>query len=172
MPGLALLHFSQITEDAYWDYLRDWQSTGERIVPFASAPHDLPFSMWRSQLQALEDPACCPAHLVPATLYFLSDGSALLGAVDIRHTLNGGLAHTGGHIGYGVRPSCRRQGYACAMLGLALPLAHDLGIRRALITCDDTNAGSARVIEKAGGVLENKVSDGDHLIRRYWVATR
>ena len=42
-----------------------------------------------------------------------------------------------------------------------------LGIDPALVTCDEDNTGSIRVIEAAGGVLE----DVRGVKRRYWVPT-
>lgn len=53
------------------------------------------------------------------------------------------------------------------MLRAALPWALELGIDPALVTCDDDNVGSIRVIEAAGGELEDVRGDK----RRYWVAT-
>ena len=66
-----------------------------------------------------------------------------------------------------MRPSARRRGVATAALAAALPVAAALGIDPALLTCDDDNVASGRVIETNGGVLED-VRDG---IRRYWVPT-
>jgi predicted acetyltransferase len=37
------------------------------------------------------------------------------------------------------------------MLAAALPIARSLGITRALLTCDETNTASQRVIETNGG---------------------
>ena len=58
------------------------------------------------------------------------------------------------------------------MLSLALPYAKTLGISRCLITCDDDNPGSARVIEKNGFELSDRVNnviDGHAIVtRRYW----
>src|SRR6478735_5179660 len=68
---------------------------------------------------------------------------------------------------YDVRPTRRREGHATAMLQHALPWALGLGIDPALVTCDDDNVGSIRVIEAAGGVLE----DVRGVKRRYWVPT-
>ena len=40
-----------------------------------------------------------------------------------------------------------------------------------MITCDDTNVGSWKTIERAGGVLAETVWDAEasEFIRRYWV---
>ena len=77
------------------------------------------------------------------------------------------LAEFGGHIGYEVRPSARRQGHATTMLRQVLPHVHDLGIDPALLTCDDTNVASRKVIEAAGGTFE----DQRGIKLRFWVPT-
>jgi len=104
---------------------------------------------------------------VPCTYLWIVDGDSFLGSLAIRHELNTFLLNEGGHIGYSVRPSARRRGHAAKALADALPLARDLGITRALITCDEDNAGSRATIEKNGGVYE----DSRNGKRRYWVAT-
>ena len=57
------------------------------------------------------------------------------------------------------------------MLALALDKAKEMHISPVLITCNDDNLASARVIEKNGFTLENKIivfKDGkDFLKRRY-----
>lgn len=108
-----------------------------------------------------------PVGHVPSTTLWWVDGDEFLGRLSIRHRLNDGLLEYGGHIGYDVRESRRREGHASAMMAAALPVAHDLGIDPALITCDEDNLGSRRVIEKAGGVYE----DTRGIKRRYWVPT-
>lgn len=108
-----------------------------------------------------------PAGTVHATQYWITDDEdALVGFLHLRHTLNDYLLERGGHIGYGVRPTRRRQGHASHALGLGLAALRDLGADRALVTCDDDNAASARTIESQGGVLED-VRGGT---RRYWIA--
>ena len=54
------------------------------------------------------------------------------------------------------------------MLRAGLLVARDLGIEQALLTCDWDNVGSRTIIERAGGVLEDR--RGVKL--RYWVPTR
>ena len=104
---------------------------------------------------------------VPCTTLWWVDRTTYLGRIAIRHRLTPRLRDVGGHIGYDVRRSARRRGHATAMLAAALPAAHCLGIDPALVTCDDTNLWSRRVIEANGGVFEDQ--RGPKL--RYWVPT-
>ena len=93
---------------------------------------------------------------MPATTYWWTDGDTYLGRINIRHRLNDYLREVGGHIGYDIRPTARRQGHATAMLAAALPRAAGLGIEKALITCDADNTASRKVIETNGGVFEDQ----------------
>ncbi len=90
-----------------------------------------------------------------------------IGRMSIRHDLTDELREVGGHIGYDVRRSRRRQGHATAMLRAALPVAARLGIDPALVTCDEGNVASRKVIQTCGGVLEDQ--RGTKL--RFWVPT-
>ncbi|MFI9361388.1 GNAT family N-acetyltransferase [Kitasatospora sp. NPDC053057] len=90
---------------------------------------------------------------VPMTTLWWAEGDQLLGRLAIRHRLTPKLERIGGHIGYDVRPGARRRGHATAMLAAALPVAAALGVGGALLTCDETNTASRRVIEANGGRL-------------------
>lgn len=107
---------------------------------------------------------------VPSTTYFAVVGDRIVGTVQVRHELNEFLLKSGGHIGYGVRPSERRKGYATKMLTLALQKCQKLGIKKALVTCDKGNIASAKTILKCGGVLENEVAvENGNIVQRYWI---
>ena len=115
-----------------------------------------------------------PPNHVPTTFLFAFVGTRIVGRVSIRHSLNGSLERVGGHIGYVVVPEFRRRGYATEILRQALQIVRErLGLPRALVTCDDDNIGSIRVIEKNGGRLENIITGPDlaKAKRRYWIAT-
>jgi predicted acetyltransferase len=107
---------------------------------------------------------------VRATFLIAEVDGVLVGRSSIRHTLNEFLLNVGGHIGYGVRPEYRGRGYAKEILKQSLIYVKGLGVEMALLTCDDDNYASARVIESQGGVLENKVVFERTLKRRYWIA--
>lgn len=115
-----------------------------------------------------------PPDRVGEEKYWLVDEEKayFIGEIAIRRRLNDALALRGGHIGYGVRYSEWNRGYGTKMLALALNRAKEMRISPVLITCDDDNPASARVMEKNGFVLTDKIpvlSDGKAvLIRRYW----
>lgn len=115
---------------------------------------------------ALEDTPRRPGW-VPCTTWWWIDGETWLGRIALRHRLTAHLLEVGGHIGYDVRPSARRQGYATAMLRAVLPFARELGIEEALLTCDTDNEASRRVIEVNGGRLEDERAGK----LRFWVPT-
>ena len=94
----------------------------------------------------------------------------IVGRVSVRFALNEFLSVFGGHIGYAVLPEHRRRGLATEILSQALVIARSEGVDRVLVTCDEDNVGSARTIERNGGVLENRMIDPEGSVtRRYWI---
>lgn len=125
-------------------------------------------------LQKIEDKKSgkgLPQGYSPETELWLVDGKNYIGTVKIRHTLNDILMQTEGHIGYHIRPSQRGKGYGTLVLQFALPVAKALGINPVLVTCDETNIGSQKIIVANGGVMENCVFHGEGKPRRlrYWI---
>jgi predicted acetyltransferase len=109
--------------------------------------------------------------IVPLDPYFIEADGRILGELYIRHRLSARLEKIGGHVGYKVRPTERNRGVATAALKLALQRLGRMGVERALLTCNDTNAASARVIEKCGGVRIEDAETEYGVERRYWVPT-
>ena len=110
---------------------------------------------------------------VGAHFFWLVDdeNDYFIGEITIRHNLNEALERYGGHIGYGIRRSEWNKGYGTRMLELALIEAKKIGLCEILITCDDDNTGSARVMEKNGFVFSDKIENifnGETIVtRRY-----
>lgn len=127
------------------------------------------FEAFLSTLAAHEQGRDLPAGYVPSTTRWLVNDKDFIGRVSIRHRLTEKLSHVGGHIGYEVRPSKRKMGYGTKMLALALPLARKIGLKNILLTCDDANLGSQKIIEHNGGVLAETFEDGGVKKRRYWI---
>ncbi|MGL5811000.1 MAG: GNAT family N-acetyltransferase [Nocardioides sp.] len=95
---------------------------------------------------------------------WIDDGEDVVGFVRFTWCLNERLRRHGGHIGYSVRPSRRYRGYATRALALTLDRARQRGLGEVLLTCDDDNLGSIRVIERNGGVLD-AVASGSRFYR-------
>lgn len=115
-----------------------------------------------------------PEGVVAATYLWLVDGDTFIGQVSIRHELTDGLRRFGGNIGYGIRYSAWNKGYGSFLLSQALLYAKDtIKLQKVLLTCNDDNIGSARVIEKNGGELQDKIKNTiggvERITRRYWI---
>lgn len=155
-------------EREYFSFAQDWEQSHEEITPYSARLLGRSYTQWLEE--NIRQETAPPKNFVPAHTYFLINvNGVILGAVNIRHRLNKSLLRSGGHIGYGIRPSERRKGYAEKMLALALPLAKKLGISKALVTCDKQNTGSAKTILHNGGIMENEISDGGRITQRYWI---
>jgi predicted acetyltransferase len=98
-----------------------------------------------------------PPDRVPATFLVAEVDGALAGRVSIRHELNEFLAEVGGHIGYGVRPSYRGRGFATEILRQSLVIARAEGVDWVLVTCDEDNAASIRVIERVADCIAGQI---------------
>lgn len=110
---------------------------------------------------------------VPSRQYVLVQETPqqIIGMLALRMRLNDYLLNYGGHIGYSIAPSARKKGYGSFMLKESLKEAKNFGLARVLITCDDDNLASAKVIEKNHGILEDRRFDEENQkrVRRYWI---
>lgn len=106
---------------------------------------------------------------VAATVYFIIVEDKVVGTVDARSYLNESYYADLGHIAYYIKPEERRKGYATKALGLVLKKYKQTN--RILVTCTKDNIGSAKAIEKNGGVLERIYLSKRFgvEIRRYWI---
>jgi predicted acetyltransferase len=120
-----------------------------------------------------ENPETVPEDLVPATQFLLirQCDNRLVGMIQIRHCFNEYLEKYAGHIGYSIRPSERKKGYAKRMLKMALPFCKELGLQKVLISCNDTNIGSEKTIIANGGVYESTVTEPNtnRDLKRFWI---
>jgi predicted acetyltransferase len=104
---------------------------------------------------------------VPVTELWFVEGDEYIGTVVVRHRLTDALAESGGHLGYHVVPELRRRGHGTRMLAAAVRFCAERGVTELLITCDEDNIASRRMIEANGGALE-RVAGGE---ARYWIGS-
>jgi predicted acetyltransferase len=137
-------------------------------------PPDLPrrdFAAYVELLLAREHTP--PPRFVTDNVYWALRDGEMVGRISLRHELTESLLREGGHTGYVVRPSARRQGIATEMLRQILLTEKARAIGRLLVTCDEDNLASEKSIRKNGGILENvlELEDGRRK-KRFWISLR
>lgn len=157
-------------EESFLDALAEYHQEGRYLI-FDQAELRRDFPGFIQRLAAYARGEGLPADFVPMSDFWLIDHDEFIGRVSLRHRLNASLTQLGGHIGYDIRPSKRGKGYGTRILALALPKARELGLQRALVTCDETNIGSRKIIEANGGVLQNvvEIEGREPRVCRYWI---
>jgi predicted acetyltransferase len=174
VPSLQLIAPDVRYKDSYAAALREGlhlQPAPEEDILLAEED----FEAYLKKRNDLSRPVFLPSGAkvkrLPQLDFWLVSGDTFLGMASLRPQLNEYLSERGGNIGYAVRKSERRKGYGKLILKLALPEARKSGLQKVLITCHDQNAGSIRIIEGAGGVLQDKIKiDGLEISeRRYWL---
>ena len=170
---LLLLRPDEGNIGQYEDYRREFLKSGDSMDGTGPMRRFENSRDWLAHVRSYESMEALPEGKVLATQYLLfreSDGK-LLGMLQLRHYLNDYLRRIAGHIGYSVRPSERRRGYAKRMLAMALDEARKLGLERVMISCFVGNEGSRRTILSNGGVFDSTVFDEEdgELLERYWI---
>ena len=126
---------------------------------------------WLKELKMKSSEDTVPKGLVPSSTYLgiREKDNYIVGMINIRHYLNEYLTQVGGNIGYSVRKTERNKGYAKQMLKLALEKCKELKIKKVLITCDEDNIASEKVILSANAKFEDiRCIDGENK-KRFWI---
>lgn len=108
-------------------------------------------------------------YLVPTTILWLiqENNDEVIGRLSIRHSLgNDFLKNFGGHLGYAVKPTYRKQGIGGFLLGEGLKFAKKIAISEVVITCDEDNIPSKKIIEKGGGRYIGKIYNEESKVNK------
>lgn len=172
MNQLKLVKPQLELENEYLSFYNDWKESGEDMVPWVIEKDPNHFEDMLTFLSDHENGVNIPAGWVSdSTLWLINEHNRVLGAVNIRHRLTPFLLESAGHIGYGIRPSDRRKGYATKLLELALIEAKKLGIDQVLVVCDADNIGSEKTIIKNGGkYYKDFVEENGNIVKRFWIS--
>jgi predicted acetyltransferase len=156
--------------EAFLDYKSDFEE--ENSYPEVTNPES--YEHFLAVLEKHRNGIELPPGRVPYTSFFYLDHHGrIVGKVSYRETLNDVTTVVGGNLGYEVRLSERGKGLGTRMVWEFLTLIRSMGRReRVLITCDEANQASERVILNNGGVYEDtRISPRTgRPIRRFWVS--
>lgn len=141
------------------------------MIPWVISKNPANFPAMVQELLDAHNGINIPETWVPDSTYWLvTDNNRIVGAVNIRHRLTEHLFNAGGHIGYGIRPSERRKGYATKLLALSLEKTKELNITKVLVVCDAVNTASEKTILHNGGLRDDDFTEEDGIVvRRYWI---
>ena len=134
MEAIALIIPETEHEKQILDYKNEFESNGDSMDGTAGLQKFIDLEEWFLLLIDNSFEETVRDGFVPASTYLavrLCD-NRIIGMVDIRHRLNDYLLYFGGHIGYSVRKSERRKGYAKEMLCLALEKCKEVNIKKVL----------------------------------------
>lgn len=168
--SLVIRQLTPADESAFFEGMKLWSEKDLGWYTFSWKPG----MSYQEMLTILENERLgqnmAPGRVPHTMLYAFLDGK-IIGRVSIRHELNDFLLRRGGHIGYSVAESYRRKGFATELMKAGMNYCKTLGLSKILVTCDDGNDPSWKIIEKFSAILENKIIDEaeNKTIRRYWV---
>lgn len=160
-------------KEAAEDYKNEFFQYNEFVINGSALFDQMKYEQWLVNTTNNSKENTVRADWVVASTFFAvrQCDSKIIGMIDIRHTINNDfLKHYGGHIGYSVRPSERKKGYATAMVRLGLNYAKTLGLNKVMLGCYADNVPSIQTIKKCGGILtEIKPYLDGKSIHIYWI---
>ncbi len=159
--------------DSYRALVAEFVERGEDLVPFPLQFEHTDFDAFLARMASCSrGEGIAPGFVAHSTFWLVRDNQDVVGVSNLRHALTDSLRREGGHVGYGVRPSARGNGYATELLRQTLARAERLGLDRVLVTCDKDNEASARVILRNGGVLDSEefLTKIGGILQRYWIS--
>jgi len=150
---------------------RDFESAGEEA--YCGAQSKAGYWLWLWTIREQSKPEVIQYGGNPNEIYLLLDeDERVLACGQLRPVDTKDVLTWAGHIGYSVPPSLRGHGYAQELLRRLLQEAFDRGLDEVLLTCDETNAPSRHVIEKAGGEYSGNFRENGYNKRQYWFYRR
>ncbi|HMS91557.1 MAG TPA: GNAT family N-acetyltransferase [Candidatus Absconditabacterales bacterium] len=161
-------------EQQYFEMIQEFLDNKETIIPMSmELKEGKTYDDFLERMNDNKKGINLKPGRVRSELYFLIDeNEKIIGAEAIRYELNDELRFDAGNIGYGIRPSERKKGYATIGLTLALQKCKEAGLDKVLLTCKKENIGSAKTIIKNGGIWDSEYIHEGHTKERYWIAIK
>jgi predicted acetyltransferase len=155
------------------EFKQEFFNCGEKVINGSALLDQMEYTEWLEWIKRNNNPKTVREDWVVADTFFAirKSDSRIIGMIDIRHSIdNDFLSKYGGHIGYAVRPSERRKGYATQILKMALTYSKSIGLSKVMLGCYSDNLASIKTIEKCGGIMTERkpYTDGSPM-NVYWI---
>ena len=131
---------------------------------------------WILNCKLFETKETCPpiAPIAHQYIYVDEEKNEIVGMIVIRVNAMeyADCREYGGHIGYSVLPSRRRQGIGTQMLKDCLKICKNtFGLDRVMVNCFRDNEASEKIILANGGIFDKEVyyKPKTNYIKRYWI---
>ncbi len=148
------------------DYVAEHYANGEKSISASNGLTTMEFTKWVNKINRNKEIADDEWGKYYLYLVF-NDENKLIGLLNIRYDLSNKLRQLYGDIGYGVRPSERRKGYATEILRYAKKVCREMNINNIILGCYENNFGSNKTIIKNGGILY-KSDEEEKVISDTW----
>ncbi|GMQ60532.1 GNAT family N-acetyltransferase [Vallitalea sediminicola] len=151
MQNIKLVEPSIVYRESFIEFIEDVKETGyESYELYTKAEKD--FNEFIKDLLDSSKGINIPEGWVPCSSFWLVDNvGEVIGVIRIRHSVDSEFLQMIGHIGYEIKSTHRKKGYGSKLVELGLLEARKLGLEEVIITCDENNIGSKRIIEKFKG---------------------
>ncbi|WP_105615813.1 GNAT family N-acetyltransferase [Vallitalea okinawensis] len=160
MQNVRLVEPSILFKDSFLDFVEDVKKTGyESYELYTKAEKD--FKEFVTDLINFSKGINIPEDWVPCSSFWLIDRDEVVGVIRIRHRVDNDYLQMIGHIGYEIKSSKRKRGYGSRLLELGLKEAKKLGLEEVLVTCNEDNIGSLRIINKFNGEYKKSFIDDE-----------
>ena len=161
MKNVKLVEPSILFKDSFLEFVEDVKNTG-----YISYEHykkaEKNFEEFVTDLTNSSKGINIAEGWVPCSSYWLVDNSEeVIGVIRIRHRVDSDFLEMIGHIGYEIKSTRRKEGNGSKLLELGLIEARKIGLEKVLITCDEDNIGSKRIIEKFNGKYIKSIVDDE-----------
>ena len=155
MNDLVLVFPNEEMESKALSFKKEFIDNGEKTIN-GSYKLDMNKYSYLEWLQIIKDnlnkETMNPKFGFSHTFFAVRNDGEIIGIVNFRHTLTDFYKDLG-HIGYSVRPSERKKGYATEILKQVLEFAKSQGLTKVFLTCKKDNEASKKTILRNGGVL-------------------
>ena len=172
MGMIRLVFPDETMKSAALEFRQEFFDAGEKTIngSYKLDMEQYSYEEWVEMMREnLSPETVSPKFGVPETYFAVDKSEKIVGIINFRHELTPFYANAG-HVGLSVRPSCRKMGYAAAMLGEILSNARRADLEEIKLVCRRSNVASARMIVKNGGKLVRSFGNADDLRDEYCIA--